>query len=55
MEKKESSGACPKCKGKMRQSFGSISGNSKFVNFVCMACGFKETKCIGILPEKERY
>jgi C4-type Zn-finger protein len=55
MEKQDTTGSCPKCKAKMRQSFGSISGNSKYVNFVCTQCGYKETKCIGLLPEKTRF
>ena len=49
MEKQQVEGACPRCKAKMRGSFSSISGNAKYINFVCNACGHKETKCIGVL------
>lgn len=52
-EQKEE-GTCPSCGAKMRKSFSSISGNSKFVSFQC-ACGHKETKCLGMVAEKERF
>ena len=56
MKQQESDeGKCPKCSMKMRKSFGSISGNSKYVNFVCEQCGHKDTKCMGLMPEPERF
>jgi len=53
-ESKEDS-KCPKCSKKMRMSFSSISGNSKYVSFQCEDCGHKEMKCVGMLPEDIRY
>ncbi len=46
-EKKE--GRCPKCSARMIKNFASISGNAKYINWVCEGCGFKETKCLGVL------
>ncbi len=53
VEQKEE-GKCPSCNAKMRKSFSSISGNSKFVSFQC-DCGHKETKCMGMVSERERF
>lgn len=46
-DKKE--GTCPKCSAKMTKNFASISGNAKYINWVCEGCGHKETKCLGVL------
>jgi len=49
MAKESKDDLCPRCSSRMRKSFSSISGNAKYLNFVCSQCGHKETKCTGIL------
>jgi hypothetical protein len=45
----EKEGKCPKCNGRMIKNFASISGNAKYINWVCEGCSHKETKCLGVL------
>ena len=42
-------GKCSKCSGRVIKNFASISGNAKYINWVCEDCGHKETKCLGVL------
>jgi hypothetical protein len=44
MEKK-----CPKCSSPLNKSFATISGNSKYLNWECEVCNYKEMKCTGIV------
>lgn len=46
-EKRE--GLCSKCSGRMIKNFASISGNAKYINWVCEDCGHKVIKCLGVL------
>ncbi len=42
-------GTCPKCSARMIKNFSTISGNAKYITWMCESCGHKETKCLGIL------
>lgn len=46
---------CPKCGIKMKNEGQSMTSNAIFVNYKCGTCSFGETKCVGMLPEKQRY
>jgi hypothetical protein len=46
---------CPKCKGKMRKTGTINASNSTFVSYECDGCKHKESRCQGMLPEKDMY